>query len=325
MNVRRAIDFGLEKLGFLSIKNNQRKVVEAYLNKLDVLMVSPTGSGKSLTFQISPFALDYIKHGERTQQDDIQTVCLVIAPLVSLMKDQVAILREKQVKAVMIGPESTTEENEKAKKGQYNLVFASPEAVFKSHRSTILALKDNIAAVFIDEGHCIVKWGHGNNVEEAFRKDYSRLAELRSILKRNTPFIVLTATATQTVRNFIIKDLAMKDCVQLITIPNKNNIRFSVSEVDSNDLSKSFQWPIDELKTKKVNTQKVLIFCRKRSHVKDLYEAFLEALGQESYVLPTGQESIDDRTRLFAMYHKKTNHLVKTVVEREFCKFSGTV
>ena len=53
----------------------------------------------------------------------------------------------------MIVPESTTEENEKAKKSQYNLVFASPEAVFKSHHSTILVLKDNIAAVFIDEGH----------------------------------------------------------------------------------------------------------------------------------------------------------------------------
>ena len=73
--------------------------------------------------------------------------------------------------------------------------------------------------------------GHGNGLEDAFRKDYSGLAELRSILKRNTPFIVLTATARENVRNLIIKDLAMKDCVQLVTVPNKPNIRFSVTDL----------------------------------------------------------------------------------------------
>ncbi len=82
---------------------------------------------------------------------------------------------------------------------------------------------------------------HGNGLEDSFRKDYSHLAELRSILKKNTPFIALTATATENVRNLIIKDLAMKDCVQLVTVPNKPNIRFSVTAVDSNDLSNSFQ------------------------------------------------------------------------------------
>lgn len=58
----------------------------------------------------------------------------------------------------------------------------------------------------------------------------------------------------------------MKDCVQLITVPNKQNIRFSVSSVDPDDLETSFQWLIDDLKSKKRNAQKVLIFCRKRAH-----------------------------------------------------------
>ena len=90
MNVRQVINFGLNKLNFENIRENQRKVVKAYLTGRDVLMISPTGSGKSLTFHITPFAIDFFKHGER---NEIQTVSLVIFPLVSLMNDQVSSLR----------------------------------------------------------------------------------------------------------------------------------------------------------------------------------------------------------------------------------------
>lgn len=155
MNLREAINFGLKKLNFEDIRENQRKVVEAYLSGRDVLMISPTGSGKSLTFHIAPFAIDFFKHGER---DDIQTVCLVIFPLVSLMNDQVSSLREKGIKAVVVGPDSSETENKEASEGKYNLVFTSPEALFGSHRSTFLTLKNKIEAVFIDEVHCVAKW-----------------------------------------------------------------------------------------------------------------------------------------------------------------------
>ena len=79
MNVREAINFGLNKLNLEDIRENQRKVVEAYLSGRDILMISPTRSGKSLNFHIAPFAIDSFKHGER---DDIETVCLVMFPLV---------------------------------------------------------------------------------------------------------------------------------------------------------------------------------------------------------------------------------------------------
>ena len=78
MNLREAINFGIKKLNFEDIRENQRKVVEAYLSGRDVFMISPTGSGKSLTFHIAPFAIDFFKHGER---DDIQTVCLKLQSL----------------------------------------------------------------------------------------------------------------------------------------------------------------------------------------------------------------------------------------------------
>ena len=130
-------------------------MVEAYLSGRDVLMISPTGSGKSITFHIAPFAIDFFKHGKI---DDIQTVCLVIFPLVSLMNDQVSSLREKGIKVVVVDPDSSETENKEASEGKYNLVFTSPEALFGSHRSTILTLKNKIEAVFIEEVDCVAKW-----------------------------------------------------------------------------------------------------------------------------------------------------------------------
>ena len=154
MSVRDALNFGLKKLG-LNDSENQRKVVEAYEIGRDVLMIAPTGSGKSFTFHIAPFVLDFFKHGET---DIVETVCLVIFPLVSLMKAQVSSLCEKGVKAVVLGPESSDTETKDASEDKYNLVFVSPEALFSSHRSTILALKNKIQAVFIDEVYCVAKW-----------------------------------------------------------------------------------------------------------------------------------------------------------------------
>ena len=92
-----------------------------------------------------------VKHGEA---DIAETICLVIFPLVSLMKDQVSSVCEKGVKANVLGPESSDTETKDASEGKYNLVFTSPEVPFSSH----LALKNKIQAVFIDEVHCVVKW-----------------------------------------------------------------------------------------------------------------------------------------------------------------------
>ena len=129
--------------------------MEVYVSGRDVLMIAPTDSGKSLTFHIAPFVLDFFKHGET---DIVETFCFVFFPLVSLMKDQVSSLCEKGVKAVVLGPESSDTETKDASEGKYNLVFTSPEVLFSGHRSTILALKNKIQSLFIDEIHCVAKW-----------------------------------------------------------------------------------------------------------------------------------------------------------------------
>lgn len=167
--------------------------------------------------------------------------------------------------------------------------------------------------------------GKDSHAEEAFRKDYGRLAELRSLVHRDVPVIALNATATEKTRKTIIKDLCMRDCIEIIGDPNKPNIRYTVRDVDHVNLYDVFKSIIDELEEKQVNATKVIVLCRRKEHVKELFELFTQCLGPKAYYRPTGKEPIDDRSRLFAMYHKKTHNLVKQTVETEFCKENGTV
>ena len=168
--------------------------------------------------------------------------------------------------------------------------------------------------------------GKDSTTEEAFRKDYGRLSELRSLVHRDVPVIALTATATEATRNMIIKDLCMKDCVQILGDPNKSNIRYSViNDVDHEDLYGTFKFIIDDLEKNQIKATKVIVFCRRKGHVKELFELFTQCLGPKAYYRPTGEEPQDDRSRLFAMYHKRTHKLVKQTVETEFCKEDGTV
>lgn len=80
------------------------------------------------------------------------------------------------------------------------------------------------------------------------------------------PFIALTATATNNIKETIISDLCMKDCVQITGNPNRRNTRYAVAEIDITNLYSSFSWLIDDLEQKTVNTPKVIIFCHRKQH-----------------------------------------------------------
>ena len=167
--------------------------------------------------------------------------------------------------------------------------------------------------------------GKDNKSAAAFRADYGRLGELRSLLKKDVPFICLTATATDKTREVIVKELCMEEYVVVDSDPNRPNTKYSVVTPKTDNLYGWFEWLIRELETEQQNTEKVIIFCRRKEHMKELYELFAEHLGDKSYYRPTGTEPKDDRSRLFAMYHKRTHKLVKETIEKEFCKPDGIV
>ena len=84
-SVKDAIAYGLQKAQYKDVREHQRKVIEGYCSGKDVFLSAPTGSGKSLTFEVAPYVFNYLEHGERLE---VCSVCLVVVPLVALMKEK---------------------------------------------------------------------------------------------------------------------------------------------------------------------------------------------------------------------------------------------
>jgi ATP-dependent DNA helicase RecQ len=182
----------LEKhFGFREFLEGQERIIESILAGDDVLVIMPTGGGKSLCYQLPALALDGIT--------------IVVSPLIALMKDQVDALTERGIPATFINSSLAPSEMDARiagmTQGKYRLVYIAPER-FKSERFTRALAPLSIALFAIDEAHCISQWGHD------FRPDYLRL---KWVLKElgQPQVAALTATATPEVRADIIEQLAL--------------------------------------------------------------------------------------------------------------------
>ena len=164
--VKDAITYGAKKCGYSQVREQQsqvreqqRQVAEAYLSGRDVFMSAPTGSGKSLTFEIAPYAFDFLSSDPYTSVEEGRSVCLVVVPLIALMNDQVVSLTSWGLSVASVGSDCSPEHLSEIKEGKVKLVFGTPEALLNSHRGIFRGpLKMNLKAVFIDESHCIAKW-----------------------------------------------------------------------------------------------------------------------------------------------------------------------
>src|SRR5258708_8413303 len=178
--------------GFDDFREGQREVIGAILEGKDAVVVMPTGSGKSLCYQLPAMIL-----GGAT---------LVVSPIIALMKDQVDALQVRGIPATFI--DSSIWENEQRsrieglRRGEYKLLYIAPER-FRSSRF-VAALKSVSLSLFaVDEAHCISTWGHD------FRPDYLRLkSAIRALAGVQT--LALTATATPYVRSDIIQQLGLE-------------------------------------------------------------------------------------------------------------------
>ena len=121
-SVHNAIEYGARKLRYQELKFEQTKDKSSmHIWPAEMcLLVSPIGSGKSLSFHIAPFVFDFMRHGER---EESSSACLVIAPLLSLMRDQLAKLRDMGIAAGCLGSDSWTEEIQAIASGKMLLVF----------------------------------------------------------------------------------------------------------------------------------------------------------------------------------------------------------
>jgi ATP-dependent DNA helicase RecQ len=174
--------------GYDHFRGIQKDIIESIGKGRDTLGLMPTGGGKSITFQVPALT----KEG----------TCIVVTPLIALMKDQVQNLRQKGIKATAIYSGLTRQEILTALDncilGDYKFLYVSPERLSTQIFQTKLQHMQ-ISFITVDEAHCISQWGYD------FRPSYLKIAEIRKLLP-NTPILALTATATIEV----VKDIQEK-------------------------------------------------------------------------------------------------------------------
>lgn len=193
----------------------QKDIIESVLKGEDVLALLPTGGGKSICFQVPAMMMD--------------GVCLVISPLIALMKDQVLNLQKKNIPAVALHSGLTPFEVkrvlQKASYGEYKFLYLSPERLetrlFKEYLPAI-----EVSLLAVDEAHCISQWGYD------FRPPYLNIAAIREELPR-VPVLALTASATPRVQQDIMEKLDFSGKKLFKQSFEKPNLSYSVFAADS--------------------------------------------------------------------------------------------
>ncbi len=179
--------------GYDRFRPKQKEIILDLLNGNSVLAIMPTGSGKSLLYQIPALIFE--------------NLTLVISPLIALMKDQVDGLQKRGIDATFVNSSLSKKERElryaNLRHGHYKILYVTPERFRKKDFVEIIR-KRRINLLAVDEAHCISEWGHD------FRPDYTRIEEFRALLGNPTT-IALTATATPDVQKDIIKQAGLKE------------------------------------------------------------------------------------------------------------------
>lgn len=238
--------------GYSSFRDSQEDIIEAVLNKRDVVTILPTGGGKSLCYQVPGLILE--------------GVCLVISPLISLMNDQTEQLRNKGIKALTIKSKATTDEIvslfDNLKFGKYKFLYLSPERLQSD--LVIQKIKEiNINLIAVDEAHCISEWGHD------FRPSYRLIYKVRDVFP-TINIIALTATATKKVVDDIIENLNLSKTSIFKKSFYRNNLAYQIIK-NENKLGKLEQ-------IFKKNPFPTIIYVNSRKKTEDISN-FINAKG----------------------------------------------
>lgn len=200
--------------GYDSFRGIQQDIIESIGSGKDTLGLMPTGGGKSVTFQVPALAMD--------------GMCLVITPLIALMKDQVRHLREQNIRALTIYAGMTRSEInqifDNAIFGDYKFLYVSPERLeTEMFRQRLKQM--HISMIVVDESHCISQWGYD------FRPSYLHIAEIRDYMPE-VPILALTATATPEVVTDIQKQLHFRKENVFRMSFERTNLAYVVRQID---------------------------------------------------------------------------------------------
>ena len=241
-----------EKWGFSSFRPLQEEIIKSVISGNDTLALMPTGGGKSLTFQVPALASEGL--------------CLVITPLIALMKEQVDRLNGMEIKSIAIHSGMTAEEIDIALDnciyGNVKFLYISPERI-STNLFQAKAARFNLSLIAVDEAHCISQWGYD------FRPSYLKIAILRDIISEDVPFLALTATATSVVVEDIVAKLRFKKSNVLKMSFERKNITYLVRRVEDKG---SYL-----IKTLERNKDSGIIYVRSRKKSKEIAEQLVSA------------------------------------------------
>jgi len=203
--------------GYSSFREGQEEIIRAIIDQRDVLAIMPTGSGKSVCYQIPAIVFPGIT--------------IVISPLIALMKDQVHNLVQTGIKAAYINsslnPAQVSLAIRRAKEGVYKVIYVAPERLF-TEAFMDFAQSVEISLVAVDEAHCISQWGHD------FRPSYQTIRNFVNSLNRKPPIAAFTATATVQVREDIASQLMLQNPYCITTGFDRKNLYFNVIKDSDN-------------------------------------------------------------------------------------------
>ena len=214
MNHAQALGVLNEVFGYGAFRGHQAEVIEHVAGGGDALVLMPTGSGKSLCYQIPAL----LREG----------VGVVVSPLIALMQDQVAALAELGVRAAFLNSTlsgaQAAEVEGRVRRGELDLVYVAPERLLTPRCLELLG-QSRLALLAIDEAHCVSQWGHD------FRPEYLQLAVLAERFA-GVPRIALTATADAQTRAEIIERLRLCEARVFVSSFDRPNIRYRIVEKD---------------------------------------------------------------------------------------------
>lgn len=235
--------------GYDSFRDLQEEIITSIGEGKDTLGLMPTGGGKSITFQVPALAQEGI--------------CIVITPLIALMKDQVQNLRKREIKALAIYSGMTRQEILTALEncifGNYKFLYISPERLdTEIFRTKLRSMK--VSMITVDESHCISQWGYD------FRPAYLKIAEIRELLPE-VPVLALTATATPEVVTDIQARLKLREGNVFRMSFERKNLAYIVRKTDNK--TKELLYILQRI------SGSAIIYVRNRRRTKEITELLM--------------------------------------------------
>ena len=251
MNIK-PLDILQKYYGYTSFRKGQENIIKSIINKEDVLAIMPTGGGKSICYQVPALCLD--------------GMTIVISPLISLMKDQVDALKTMGVKALLINSSLSNSEYSKVlediENDECKIIYIAPERLDNLEFVNIIIGK-NISQVAIDEAHCVSQWGHD------FRVSYKKIPHFINRLEKRPIVTAFTATASNEVREDIIRILNLHSPAVYITGFDRENLSINIVKSSSKN-----KYILDYIENHK--NESGIIYASTRKEVENIYEGLLK-------------------------------------------------